>query len=116
MNNHMRFMRSYGLLTLGKADRQSWMDTSDLDKQVYALEHIETHRLICALKDGEDYLVCFTDRESTLEMRDSLGLHEHCDLCCFPIRDYPITRFWLDGEFLDLTEEIGPKEIGPEQG
>ena len=91
-------------------DRLGRMDTPDLDRAVYALEHIETHRLICALREGEDYLVCFSDEEAAQEMRDSLGLHEHCDICCFPIREYPITRFWLDGDFMDLTAEIGPKD------
>lgn len=90
-------------------DWLAWMDTPDLDRPIYALEHIETHRLICALNDGEDYLVSFTDRESAVEMRDSLGLHEHCDVCCFPLREYPISRFWLDGEFYDLTDLLGPK-------
>ena len=102
--------RSSVLLGLGMPDRLGWMDTLDLDRPVYALEHIETHRLICALREGEDYLVCFSDEEAAQEMRDSLGLHEHCDICCFPIREYPITRFWLDGDFMDLTVEIGPKE------
>jgi hypothetical protein len=102
--------RSSVLFGLGMPDRLRWMDTPDINRPVYALEHIETHRLICALKDGEDYLVCFSDEASALEMRDSLGLHEHCDVCCFPMRDYPITRFWLDGDFMDLTAEIGAPE------
>ena len=102
--------RSSLLFGLGTPDRLEWMDIPDINRPVYALEHIETHRLICALKDGDDYLVCFSDQEAATEMRDSLGLHEHCDVCCFPMVDYPITRFWLDGDFMDLTAEIGPKE------
>jgi hypothetical protein len=83
----------------------------DLDQPIFALEHLETHRLICALNDGEDYLVCFTDREDAIELRRSMGLDEHCTICCMPLRDYPIKHFWLDGQFFDMSVSLTPADV-----
>jgi hypothetical protein len=66
--------------------------------RIYALRHMESGEFICLLQEGVDYLACFTDGDTALEFRFSLGLTEHVDMCATTIGTSPFSHFWCDGE------------------
>jgi len=75
----------------------------DINQRIYALQHLENGEYICLLQDGIDYLACFSDGDTALEFRASLGLQEHVDLCPMTLQRSPFQHFWLDGENVALT-------------
>jgi hypothetical protein len=76
------------------------------EQLVYALEHIETREFICVLHEDRDYLVCFTEESDAEEMRGALGLSDHCDITARAVNEYPIRQLWLDGEFIELVNNV----------
>jgi hypothetical protein len=70
-------------------------------REIYALQHIETGDFICFIKDGLDYLACFSDAHTAREARTVLGLDEHVDV--FPVSSEAAarTRLWLDFECVE---------------
>lgn len=75
-------------------------------QRIYALRHLDTNEFICLLQEGTDYLACFSDGDTALEFRTSLGLQEHVDLHCTAIDRSPFKHFWLDGENVVLRQEV----------
>ena len=73
-------------------------------KNVYALQHIDSGEYICLLQEGIDYLACFSDGDGALEFRSLLGLQEHVDLCSTTLGCSPFSHFWLDGENVNLPQ------------
>lgn len=78
--------------------------TVDSTQRIYALQHLETGEYICMLQEGVDYLACFSDGDTALEFRTSLGLQEHVDLCAMTLEKSPFQHFWLDGENVALAQ------------
>jgi hypothetical protein len=77
----------------------------DINQRVFALQHLESGEYICLLQEGTDYLACFSDGDSALEFRSSLGLQEHVDLRTMTLDRSPFKHFWLDGENVDIRQE-----------
>jgi len=77
----------------------------DVKQTIYSLRHLDSGEFICLLQDGVDYLACFTDGDTALEFRTSLGLQEHVDLHVTTIDRSPFSHFWLDGVNVDLRQE-----------
>lgn len=75
-------------------------------ERIYALQHLETHEFICLLQDGVDYLACFSDGDTALEFRASLGLQEHVDLFSTTMEKSPFQHFWLNGENVVMRQEV----------
>ena len=78
----------------------------DIHQRIYALQHIESGEFICLLQDGTDYLACFSDGDTALEFRASLGLQEHVDLYVTTLERSPFSHFWLDGESIEIAQEV----------
>ncbi len=78
----------------------------DVNKRIYALQHIENGEFICLLQDGDDYLACFSDGDTALQFRADLGLQEHVDLTRTTMGSSPFHHFWLDGENLETAHEL----------
>jgi len=67
---------------------------------------METGRFICAQRDAEDYIICFTDQTDAEEFRDALGVRDHCKIVGQPASAYPIQLFYLDEEFIHLGSVV----------
>ncbi len=78
----------------------------DTTQRIFALQHLETGEYICLMQEGTDYLACFSDGDSALEFRGLLGLQEHVDLCATTLDHSPFEHFWLDGENVNLRQEV----------
>jgi len=68
----------------------------------YGLFHIENGRFLCAQRNGEDYLICFSTEEAAKEFREALGVQEHCDIIGQTLDMYPFQAFYLDEEFVEI--------------
>ncbi len=75
-------------------------------QRIYALRHLDSNEFICLLQEGTDYLACFSDGDTALEFRASLGLQEHVDLFGTTLDQSPFQHFWLDGENVVLRQEV----------
>jgi len=84
------------------------MKTAEIDtkQRIYALQHIESGEFICLLQEGVDYLACFTDGDTALELRTALGLQEHVVLFTSTLDNSPFSHFWLDGESIEIKHEV----------
>ena len=78
----------------------------DTNQRIFALQHLDSGEYICLLQEGTDYLACFSDGDTALEFRASLGLQEHVDLCPTTIKRSPFSHFWLDGESVVFRAEL----------
>ena len=78
----------------------------DVNQHIYALRHIESGEFICLLQDGHDYLACFSDGDTALQFRAELGLQEHVDLFATTLDHSPFRHFWLDGESVEVGQEV----------
>lgn len=78
----------------------------DVNQRIYALQHIDSGEFICLLQDGHDYLACFSDGDSALQFRAELGLQEHVDLFTITMEHSPFHHFWLDGESIEIGQEL----------
>lgn len=73
----------------------------DAARRYYALQHIETGDFICFMKDGRDYLACFSNQDTAREARLVLGLDDHVDVFSVPTDAAHQTRLWLDFECVE---------------
>jgi hypothetical protein len=79
-------------------------------EDVYALCHLETGAFLCARRDDEDYIICFTARSDAEAFRDALGARDHCGVVGQPIHFYPTGRLYLDERLIDFgTTANSPK-------
>lgn len=71
---------------------------------VFALRHLENGMYISAHRNGLDYVICFTDRDSAVSFRGELGATEHCEIVPTPINSFCDGRMWLDGAFVEAKK------------
>lgn len=77
----------------------------DQERNLYALQHLETGEFICLLQEGTDYLACFSDGDTAFDFRSALGLQEHVDIAVTSMKSSPFTHFWLDGANIVVEKE-----------
>lgn len=78
-----------------------------LSTVAFALRHMDTGQFLCAQRDGEDYLICFSEHAEAEGFRDALGAREHCAITGQPIGNYPIGKLYLDLAFVDVDQDSG---------
>jgi len=78
----------------------------DLEKPVFALRHLDNGSFICALKDGVDYLICYSELGSAFELRAGLAQEEFCEVCSVDLRRAGMKHLWLDGCYLEIGSEF----------
>lgn len=81
------------------------------DAVIFALRHIENREeFICGLKDGVDYLVCFTSLTDAEDWRMHAGLTEHVDIVDCRVSESLHDHLYLDGEFVELVRKLGVEQ------
>lgn len=76
------------------------------ETSVYTLRHLETGQYLSALRNGRNYIICFTDGDSAFAFQTALGTVEHNEIVTLPITAIPDGRMWLDGEFVETTQPV----------
>ena len=79
---------------------------------LYALRRLKTSQYICALREGRDYVIGFSELNAASEFRAELGEEEFAEICSIDILDFPSQSYWIDGRFVEIDTDGSVKGLG----
>lgn len=75
------------------------------NRYVFVLRHLESQQYICAMHEGEDYVIGFSNGDTAFQFRAELGQQEYAEICSVLVKDFPTRKFWFDSQFVELDPE-----------